>query len=50
MSEEVIDSSHQNFCNVVDDMTQCIASVRELIQDLREKYDLHSLLIVRYDY
>jgi len=46
MSEEVIDTSHQNFCNVVEDMTQCIGSVRELIQDLREKYGLYALLIV----
>jgi len=50
MSEEVIDTSHQNFCNVVEEMTQSITSVRELIQNLREKYGLHSLLIVRYDH
>jgi hypothetical protein len=50
MSEEVIDTSHQNFCNVVEDMTQSIASVRKLIQDLREKYGQHAHLIVRYDH
>ena len=50
MSEEVIDTSHQNFCNVVEEMTQSITSVRQQIQDLREKYGLHSLLIVRYDH
>ena len=42
---EVMDTGHQNFCNVVEEMTQSMASVRELIQDLREKYGLHTLLI-----
>ena len=45
MSEEVMDTGHQNFCNVVEEMTQSMASVRELIQDLREKYGLRALLI-----
>jgi hypothetical protein len=45
MSEEVMDTGHQTLCNVVEEMTQSMASVRELIQDLREKYGLRALLI-----
>lgn len=37
MSEELIDASQQNFCNVAEEMTKSMGSVRELIQTLREK-------------
>ncbi|KAI0003400.1 hypothetical protein BJV74DRAFT_876296 [Russula compacta] len=39
MSEELIDASRQNFCNVAEEMTKSMGSVRELIQTLREKQD-----------
>ncbi|KAH9955625.1 hypothetical protein BC827DRAFT_1158156 [Russula dissimulans] len=37
MSEEVIDASQQKFCHVAGEMTKAMASVRELIQAIREK-------------
>jgi hypothetical protein len=46
MSEETIDTSQQNFCDVAEEMTKSMASVRELIQAVREKYDLLTLLTV----
>jgi hypothetical protein len=45
MSEEVIDASQQQFCDVAEEMTKRIASTRELIQALREKYGLHALAV-----
>jgi len=47
MSEEIIDTSQQTFCDVAEEMTKSMASVRELIQSLREKYGLYALLTVR---
>ena len=46
MSEEIIDESQKNFCHVAEEMTKSMASVRELVQALREKYDLLALLTV----
>jgi hypothetical protein len=44
MSEEVLDANQQQFCDVAEEMTKSMASTRELIQALREKYDyVHSL-------
>ncbi|KAI0303537.1 hypothetical protein B0F90DRAFT_1667393 [Multifurca ochricompacta] len=37
MSDGTIDASQQNFCDAAEEMTKSIASVRELIQVLREK-------------
>jgi hypothetical protein len=38
MADGVIEASQQNFCEVTEEMTKSMASVRELIQTLREKY------------
>jgi U3 small nucleolar ribonucleoprotein protein LCP5 len=38
MTEEDIEESQQNFCEVMTEMTKSMVSVRELIQGLREKY------------
>jgi hypothetical protein len=38
MVEEVIEASQEKFCEVMAEMTKSMASVRELIQGLREKY------------
>ena len=38
MSEEIIETSQQQFCDVAEEMTKSISSTRELIQALREKY------------
>ena len=44
MSEEVLDANQQQFCDVAEEMTKSMASTRELIQALREKYGhVHSL-------
>ena len=43
MSEEVIDANQQQFCDVAEEMTKSMASTRELIQALREKYGPRSL-------
>jgi len=40
MSDEVAGASQQDFCDVAEDMTKSMASVRELIQALRKKYAL----------
>lgn len=40
MSDEAVGASQQNFCDVAEEMTKSMASVRELIQTLRKKYDL----------
>ena len=45
MSEDVIDASQQQFCDVAEEMTKSIASTRELIRTLREKYGLHALAV-----
>ncbi|KAF8497226.1 hypothetical protein F5888DRAFT_338849 [Russula emetica] len=39
MSEEVLDASQQQFCDVADEMTKSMASTRELIQTMREKQE-----------
>ena len=41
MADEAIEASQQNFCEVTEEMAKSMASVRELIQGLREKYVLH---------
>jgi hypothetical protein len=45
MAEEDIDASQQQFCDVAEEMTKSIASTRELIQALREKYERHALAV-----
>ncbi len=40
MSDEADGGSQQNFCDVAEEMTKSMASVRELIQVLRKKYAL----------
>jgi len=47
MSEEIADASQQKFCDAAEEMTKSMASVRELIHAIREKYGLH-VLLVRY--
>jgi U3 small nucleolar ribonucleoprotein protein LCP5 len=46
MSEDIIDANQQKFCDVAEEMTKSMASVRELIQALREKYGLSALLTI----
>jgi hypothetical protein len=46
MSEEIIDAGQQKICDVAEEMTKSMASVRELIQALRETYGLPALLTV----
>jgi len=43
MSEDITNASQQKFCDVAEEMTKSMASVRELIQAIREKYGLHVL-------
>jgi hypothetical protein len=45
MSEEVLDASQQQFCDVAEEMRESISSTRELIQAVREKYGLCTLAI-----
>ena len=40
MSDEAVGVGQQNFCDVAEEMTKSMASVRELIQALRKKYAL----------
>jgi hypothetical protein len=46
MSEDDIHTGQQKFCDVMEEMTKSVASVREVIQALREKYDPHAPLAV----
>ena len=45
MSEEVLNASQQQFCDVAEEMTKSMASTRELIQTLRERYGLRVLAV-----
>jgi hypothetical protein len=45
MSEEDVDANQQQYCDAAEEMTKSIASTRELIQALREKYGLHALAV-----
>ena len=42
MADEAIEANQQNFCEVTEEMTKSMASVRQLIQGLREKYVLRA--------
>ncbi len=42
MSEEVLDANQQQYCDVAEDMTKSMASTRELVRALREKYGLYA--------